>query len=112
MTVEPLVKATRHLFESFHQSAAAALAAHRWPDSISHRVVRRPERKQGPNQRDPLVEEASRPDTSSVGLSRPLVDGVDLSSHPSGKLLASSGGPDGSFIPSEMRDRLPEQLPQ
>jgi hypothetical protein len=59
-----LVRATRHLFKSLrlvrHQSAAA-LAVHPLPDRISHRVVPRPERKQGRNQRGPRMEEASRP---------------------------------------------------
>jgi hypothetical protein len=37
------------------------------------------ERCKGPNQRDPLDEKGSRPDTVSERLSRPSVDGVDLS---------------------------------
>jgi hypothetical protein len=50
------------------------LVARRWPDIISHRVVRRPERKQGPNQRDPLDEAANLPLGCDKGPRRPPKD--------------------------------------
>jgi hypothetical protein len=72
------------------------------PDSISHRVVRRLEREaQRSNSVRSARRKSERPDTGSKGLSRPSVNGVDLSSHPSGKFAASLGRSDRSFIPSE-----------
>ena len=117
MTVEPWTKATRHLFKSFrlvlHQSAAATMVPSpcRPPDSISHRVVRRSERKKVQISAIRWTRKRAVLITASKGDCLVLRWTASTSSHPSSN-SQSHWAVRPKIIPSENARSVPEQLAQ